>query len=244
MDTVASMSAPLAGKFVDHYEILGVEPKATSETIQTAYARLAKMYHPNNKETGDKERFDAVCASYEILCDPTLRREFDKIKGIDQREGSPKFTGLPFFEALGRETALRSAMLCVLYDRRRTRPFTPSLSMRHLENILSATEEELNFALWYLKQRSLVASDDKSSLLITADGMDFLEEHRPEANLVMPLIKATGLASAAPEASNGSEAGEKNAAEPPLASLSKAIGFADRVLRESRQRQETMESLR
>ena len=36
--------------------------------------------------------------------------------------------------------------LCVLYDRRRSKPFTPSLSMRHIEAIFNATTQELNFA--------------------------------------------------------------------------------------------------
>ena len=47
------MSAPLAGKFQDHYEVLGVEPNAELETIQMAYTRLAQELHPNQPETGD-----------------------------------------------------------------------------------------------------------------------------------------------------------------------------------------------
>jgi hypothetical protein len=65
--------------------------------------------------------------------------------------------------------------------------------MRHLEAILAATEEELNFVLWYLKKRGFVASDDKSSLQITVDGIDFLETNRPSAEVVMRFIKPTAL---------------------------------------------------
>ncbi len=237
------MSAPLAGKFTDHYEVLGVDPKADMETIQSAYARLAQEFHPNNLKTGNKAKFDAVAESYEVLCDPMLRKEFDKIKGIGEEQGSPKFTGLPFFEALGRETALRTAMLCVLYDRRRTKPFTPSLSMRNLENTLSASQEELNFALWYLKQRALVSSDDKSSLQITADGMDFLEENRPDVNAVMPLIKPTALADApkSPPVPVVNPAAEPPPEEfiPKRESLGRTLALADKLIRENRQRRET-----
>jgi curved DNA-binding protein CbpA len=234
------MSAPLAGKFTDHYEVLGVEPKAEMETIKAAYARLAQLYHPNNPETGDKEKFELVAGSYEILCDPVLRKEFDKVKGIGE-EGGPKFTGLPFFQALGRENALRTAMLCVLYDRRRTKPFTPSLSMRNLENTLSATQEELNFALWYLKQRSLVSMDDKSSFQITVDGMDFLEENRPDENVVMPLIKAAALAAApvAPPVPIVAIPVRETPPEPKTQSLGRTMALADKLLRENRQRRET-----
>jgi len=112
--------------------------------------------------------------------------------GEDKAEFS--FSGLDFFEALGRETALRTALLCLLYDRRRLKPFTPGLSMRRVENILECTSEGLNFALWYLKQRTMVASDDKSNLQITVEGMDYLETNPPTPEVVMPLVKAAGLA--------------------------------------------------
>jgi hypothetical protein len=188
------MSAPLASKFQDHYVVLGIDPKSDSDTIQRAYAKLAQKYHPNNATTGSPEMFEAVNLAYEVLCDPELRVVFDKVKGISQEEGGPKFSGSGFFDALGRESVLRSAILCVLYDRRLTKPSTPSLSMRHLELIVEATPVELSSALWYLKQRGLAASDDKSSLQITVDGMDFLENKKPLPEDVMPFIKQTAIA--------------------------------------------------
>jgi hypothetical protein len=88
---------------------------------------------------------------------------------------------------------LRGALLSVLYDRRRSKPFTPALSMRQLESILDASVEAMNFALWYLKQRGFVGSDDKSSLLITVAGMDFLEHNRPNPEEVMPFIRPSAI---------------------------------------------------
>jgi curved DNA-binding protein CbpA len=182
------MSSPAAGKFQDHYEVLAIEHKAASEAIQAAYARLSAKYHPRNGTTPDPEKFDSVNLAFEILSNPELRQEFDKIKGIGANE-KPKFSGRTFFELYGRDTNLRVALLCVLYDRRRSKPFTPSLSMRHLESILNSTSVELNFALWYLKQRDMISSDDKSSLQITVTGMDFLQVHPPNPDEVMQLIR-------------------------------------------------------
>src|SRR5579875_2892550 len=93
------MSAASAGKFQDHYAILGVDATATSEAIHLAY---------------------------EVLSDGSLRREFDKLKGLDQ-DPEFQFTGSAFFSELSRGVNLRLALLCVLYDRRRLRPFTPAL---------------------------------------------------------------------------------------------------------------------
>ena len=186
------MSAPVAGKFQDHYVVLGVEPTVDSEAIQLAYARLAQEFHPNNPETGDREKFDAVNLAYEVLSEPALRGEFDRLKGI-AKETVPKFSGRPFFAALGDGSGLRAALLCVLYDRRKQKPFTPSLSVRHVENIVAATQEQMTLALWYLKERQWVSSDDKSSLQITVSGIDYLEQNPPSPGVVMPFIKPGGL---------------------------------------------------
>ena len=194
------MSAPAAGKYQDHYAVLDVDPKADSDTIQASYAKLAQRYHPKNATTGDKEKFEEVNLAYEVLSDAELRAGFDKLKGVGQDQAPPKFTGLGFFDALGRESLLRVAVLCILYDRRQTKPFTPSLSMRHLEGILDTTPDELASVLWYLKQRSMVRADDKSSLGITVDGMDFIEKNKPSPAEILRFIKPDAIASAKPAA--------------------------------------------
>jgi curved DNA-binding protein CbpA len=197
------MPTLLAVKFQDHYEVLGIDPEAVSETIHRAYGLLAQKYHPRNSVTGNAEMFDGVNLAYEVLSDPIRRREFDELKGVGQETGGPKFSSSEFFDALGREAVLRSAILCLLYDRRRRRPSSPSLSMRHIETMVEATAIELSSALWYLKQRALAASDDKSSLQITVDGMDFLLGNRPVPGDVMAFIKPSARAishAAAPQA--------------------------------------------
>jgi hypothetical protein len=206
------MSAPLAGQFQDHYKVLGIDPKSDAAAIERTWSALVANYQPG-APSADPEKLEAVNQAYEILSDPVLRKQFDKLKGIEEEEGGPKFSGARFFAALGRDSGLRIALLCVLYDRRRSKPFTPSLSMRNIENILIATTEELNLAVWYLKQRNLAVNDDKSSLQITVDGIDFLERTLPAAESVMPFIKPSGLAQLSvpvrgPEAEDFPAAGE------------------------------------
>ena len=107
------MSAPVSGKFQDHYTILGLQPGADTETIRAAYASLAEKFSPNNPRTGDDAKFESIGLAYEVLSDPLLRAEFDKLKGIDREAGHPTFTGIDFFRALQQGAELRAAVLCI-----------------------------------------------------------------------------------------------------------------------------------
>lgn len=186
------MSAQVSGKFQDHYSVLGVDPKSDAAAIQAAYQKLVEKFGPDNPATWDPAKLDSVSLAFEVLSDKSLRATFDKLKGIDNED--PKFSGSAFWEALNKSVHLRATLLSILYDRRRVKPFTPSISLRQIEALIHVTTEQLNFALWYLKQRSLVISDDKSSLQITVEGMDFLESHPPDPAHVLPFFKADAVA--------------------------------------------------
>ena len=95
------MSAPLAGKFQDHYKILEIDPKATLDTIHQAYGKMAEKYHPRNAATGDQDKFDAINLAYEVLCDSGLRHEFDKLKSGGEEKAEFKFSGLEFSRRWG-----------------------------------------------------------------------------------------------------------------------------------------------
>lgn len=188
------MSSPAAGKFQDHYEILGLKPDATSEVIQKAYTELAAKYNPRNKETGDKEKFENINFAYETLIDPQQRKLFDSLRAPSgSADEAPKFTGRKFFHDVTLEVYTRQAILCILYDRRRLNPITPALSVRLLDKMIHTTQENLELAIWYLKQRNLVVQDDKSRLLITVEGMDSLVSNPPEPDSILQLMKATAL---------------------------------------------------
>ena len=186
------MSTSVAGKFQDHYGVLGVEPNSDTEVIHRAYSALAARFHPDNRQTADKARFAAVTLAYEVLSDPEARKTFDAIRRGPERESAPQFSGTKFFDAIGAEAARRMAILCVLYDRRQRKPFTPSLAVRQLEVMLTVSPEQMNFTLWYLKQRGLAKSDDTSSLLITVEGMDYLENNLPSIDAILPFLKPAG----------------------------------------------------
>ena len=44
----------------DYYEVLGVSKDASESEIKSAFRKLAKKYHPDNKETGDEAKFKEI----------------------------------------------------------------------------------------------------------------------------------------------------------------------------------------
>jgi hypothetical protein len=62
----------------NYYSILGLPVSAGGDAIKKAYRKLAFMYHPDRNPTKEAEdRFKEINAAYEVLSDPTSRREYD-----------------------------------------------------------------------------------------------------------------------------------------------------------------------
>jgi len=166
---------------VDHYETLQISPNADADTIQRVFRMLAQRFHPDNTETGDAERFRALHEAYSVLSAADKRAQYD-VHHQALRQERWRFAaatkGADDFEA---EQNLRCTVLEILYARRRAEPGNPAFSPYDLVQLTGQPREHLEFTFWYLAQRKLVTRDDQSKLTITAEGVDYVEQHRAGA---------------------------------------------------------------
>ena len=166
--------------FVDYYEVLQLSQTATADTVERVFRLLAKRYHPDNRETGDVEKFTAVRQAYEVLSDPGLRAEYD-VKYDDNRSMMWKvFDQGSASDARENDRRLFHGILSLLYIARRRQPEDGGLGTIYLEKMLGCPTQHLDFPLWYLRQRGLVQILPNGMLAITVDGIDKLSERELE----------------------------------------------------------------
>ena len=63
----------------NHYETLGVSPKATAAEVRSAFRKLAMQHHPDRSKASDAgARFALISQAYQVLNDPDQRRAYDQ----------------------------------------------------------------------------------------------------------------------------------------------------------------------
>ena len=176
---------------IDYYEALQVNQNADLETVHRVYRFLAQRFHPDNLETGNESRFREILEAYTVISDPERRAQYDiryqRHKGDRWRLVSAGANAENDFEM---EQMVRLTLLEALYTKRRLEPDSPAIYVGDLEALTGRPREHLHFTVWYLQQKKYVTKDDNSRLLITADGVEYLEQNY-RANIQRRRLKAT-----------------------------------------------------
>jgi curved DNA-binding protein CbpA len=176
---------------INYYDLLQINPRAEPETIERVYRILAARYHPDNQQSGDPERFRQLTEAYQVLSDPRCRGEYDLQFEATATTALPIFLGREFTDGIDAESKIRIGVLCLLYSKRRANPDFAALSLLDMENLMAFPRERLLFAIWYLRAKRFLAQDDRSSFIITAEGVDFLETQLPTNQILNKIFRAS-----------------------------------------------------
>lgn len=78
-DAAANNSSSKKVKETAYYDVLGVAVDAEEGKIKRAYYLKARKYHPDKNDSEEaKEMFQKIGEAYQVLSDPTLRKQYDK----------------------------------------------------------------------------------------------------------------------------------------------------------------------
>lgn len=177
-------------KEISYYELLQVDREAHPTIIRYAYRFLAAMYHPDNGESGDAEKFRIITEAWRTLSDEGKRAAYDMSLGAKETKPAAGQAGgggsapsqfgkdsLPKIPKTGlswNEIELRLAILQILLAQRKKRPQTGGATAKMMMDILSIDNvSEIEFALWYLRETNLIEMGDRM-FMISWRGVDYI----------------------------------------------------------------------
>lgn len=193
-----------AKKDIDLYELLQVDRDAHPTIIRYAYRFLAAMYHPDNSETGDAEKFRIITEAWRTLSDEGKRAAYDMSLGAKEQKAAaaagaapgqapsstpsgfgkdsmPKIpkTGLSY-----NEIELRLAILQILLAARKRKPQTGGATAKIVMDILAMDNvQEVEFAIWYLREKGYIEMGDRL-FMISVTGVDYIVEQLSKTQIL------------------------------------------------------------
>jgi curved DNA-binding protein CbpA len=166
------MGIGMSAGFIDYYEILEISPNANSGTIERMFRYFAQCYHPDNPETGDRFRFDAIMEAYTTLKDPLKRAQYD----IDHKNQSNVRAKLVEevrdAKGIAQGIDIQIKVLSLLYVKCRQNVREPGIGEFELERLSGCPIEHLEFHIWYLKEKGWIRKIENGTLAITVAGVD------------------------------------------------------------------------
>ncbi|MBR0939082.1 DnaJ domain-containing protein [Bradyrhizobium jicamae] len=162
----------MAAEFIDYYEALEISPKANPDTIERVFRYFAQRYHPDNQQTGDRDRFDTVMEAHRTLTNPERRAQYD-LEHRDRVHARNRLVGeLRDGKPIEHGVEIQEKLLSLLLLKCRQNVREPGVGDAELEQLLGCPAEHLEFHLWYLKGKGWISRTENGLLAITVQGVD------------------------------------------------------------------------
>jgi curved DNA-binding protein CbpA len=170
-------------EFTDYYEALEISPNANSGTVERMFRYLAQLYHPDNRDSGDRDRFDLIIEAHNTLRDPAKRAQYDLEHKNQSNVRSKLVEEVSDSKGIGRGVDIQNRLLSLLYVRCRQNVREPGIGVIELERLSGCPTEHLEFHLWYLREKGWIRRTENGAFAITVEGVDRAssEYHRKAA---------------------------------------------------------------
>ena len=185
-------------EFVNFYETLESSCNASFETIERTFRFLAKRYHPDCSEEGDRTRFTEIVAAYETLRDPEKRAAYDVEFESQKNE---KTAIVREAGHASTDTADRHRILTLLYAQRRRDMANPGIGVSSLEELTGVPIDVLEFHMWFFREKGWIIREESGTLSISAAGVDKIEAtvEKEEAAAIVRITSAPDAIAMAPD---------------------------------------------
>jgi curved DNA-binding protein CbpA len=156
------------------------------------------MYHPDNGETGDAEKFRIITDAWKTLSDDGKRAAYDmslgqkeQAAGVAPHRPQAKVNefgreALPHIPKTGitwNEIELRVAILQIMLAARKKKPRDGGVSLKMIMEILNTEVIESEFALWYLREKKYIETGERV-FMITGLGLDYLVDQLSKTQIL------------------------------------------------------------
>lgn len=162
---------------VDHYTVLQVSTTAEPSTIDSAYDFLSQRYHSSSPATANPLIYNRLVEAYQVLSDPLKRTAYESERSLN-KNGAAVAKGDRNRVTI---TRIRNEMLELLYWRRVESPYKPVITIHEFETILKLPKDQMEFNLWFLRDKGFIARNDNACFVITAEGVAAAEKLASEA---------------------------------------------------------------
>jgi hypothetical protein len=166
-------SADSSGAIPSHEDLLRTGLGGDTGAFEQLYRPLAFRYHPDNQETGDSEVFLQI-------------REIHRIfSGAKNGSGGQKRYPLRSDLSLGGEDGSPAALpgkvrridvLRLLYERKVADCYSSGVAQQDLQAETGLAGNQLQFILWYLREKGAITVGDSQVYSISAAGVDLYDE--------------------------------------------------------------------
>ena len=150
----------------NHEDLMRAGLAGDTTAFERLYRRLSFRFHPDNRDTGDPEVFLQI-------------REIHRILSAAKKSAPP-----PEFAAIGEAPVSagqpskqrRVDVLRMLYERKVEDCYSCGVPQSELQAGTGLPGNELQFILWYLREKGAVIAGDSQVYSISAAGVDLFDE--------------------------------------------------------------------
>jgi curved DNA-binding protein len=163
------------GSFIDYYDFLMISPTADRQMVEWAARLMLARYDPQKSKTPDEKKCELVKEAFRTLADPKKRATYDteltKQKPAVTIDVKAEVTLQDVVEA----QHLRRAIMTVLYQAVMRKPRDPDVGRTDLARLVGVTAQDLEFALWFLREKDWITATQAGSYAITVTGAEWVE---------------------------------------------------------------------